>query len=213
MKKVLLFLFCAMASVAISAQTVSGTVIDADNNEPLIGVSVLEVGTANGIVTDIDGNFVLTVQEGAKLQLSYVGYETLEIQVGNKTNLGVIELKPEAVGLEDVTVTGQIAVQRKTPIAVSQVTALEIEERIGGGEFVEVLKSTPGVHANSGGGGWGDSEIWMRGFDNTNIAMMINGVPMNGMENGKVETARRALLKGKRAYMTCFALSAKGVFP
>ena len=186
MKKVLLFLFCAMASVAISAQTISGTVIDADNNEPLIGVSILEVGTANGIVTDIDGNFVLTVQEGAKLQLSYVGYETLEIKVGNKTNLGVIELKPEAVGLEDVTITGQIAVQRKTPIAVSQVTALEIEERIGGGEFVEVLKNTPGVHANANGGGWGDSEIWMRGFDNTNIAMMINGVPMNGMENGKV---------------------------
>ena len=88
--------------------------------------------------------------------------------------------------MEDVTVTGQIAVQRKTPIAVSQVTALEIEERIGSGEFVEVLKNTPGVHANSNGGSWGDSEIWMRGFDNTNIAMMINGVPMNGMENGKV---------------------------
>ena len=186
MKKVLLFLFCAMASVAISAQTISGTVIDADNNEPLIGVSILEVGTANGIVTDIDGNFQLSVSEGAKLQLSYVGYETQEINVGKKTNLGVIELKPEAVGLQDVTVTGQIAVQRKTPIAVSQVTALEIEERIGGGEFVEVLKNTPGVHANANGGGWGDSEIWMRGFDNTNIAMMINGVPMNGMENGKV---------------------------
>ena len=186
MKKVLLFLFCAMASVALSAQTISGTVIDADNNEPLIGVSVLEVGTANGIVTDIDGNFQLSVSEGAKLQLSYVGYETQEINVGKKTNLGIIELKPEAVGLQDVTVTGQIAVQRKTPIAVSQVTALEIEERIGGGEFVEVLKNTPGVHANANGGGWGDSEIWMRGFDNTNIAMMINGVPMNGMENGKV---------------------------
>ena len=186
MKKVLLFLFCAMASVAMSAQTVSGTVIDADNNEPLIGVSVLEVGTANGVVTDLDGYFTLNVKDGAKLQLSYVGYETLEVNVGKKTNLGTIELKPEAVGLQDVTVTGQIAVQRKTPIAVSQVTALEIEERIGGGEFVEVLKNTPGVHANANGGGWGDSEIWMRGFDNTNIAMMINGVPMNGMENGKV---------------------------
>ena len=186
MKKVLLFLFCAMASVAISAQTVSGTVIDADNNEPLIGVSILEVGTANGIVTDIDGNFELSVNDGAKLQLSYVGYETKEIAVGKKSNLGVIEMTPEAVGLQDVTVTGQIAIQRKTPIAVSQVTALDIEERIGGGEFVEVLKNTPGVHANSNGGSWGDSEIWMRGFDNTNIAMMINGVPMNGMENGKV---------------------------
>ena len=181
-----MFLLGAMASVAMFAQSVTGTVIDSDSKEPLIGVSILEVGTSNGVITDLDGNFQLNLTAGATLQLSYVGYETQEINVGKKTNLGTLELKPEAVGLEDVTVTGQIAVQRKTPIAVSQVTALEIEERLGGGEFVEVLKNTPGVHANANGGGWGDSEIWMLGFDNTNIAMMINGVPMNGMENGKV---------------------------
>ena len=188
MKKALMFLLSAMVSVTMLAQSVAvtGTVIDADNNEPLIGVSVLEVGTTNGTVTDLDGNFTLTVGSAATLQLSYVGYNTQEITVGKNHNLGTITLKAETVGLEDVTVTGQIAVQRKTPIAVSQVTALEIEERIGSGEFVEVLKNTPGVHANSNGGSWGDSEIWMRGFDNTNIAMMINGVPMNGMENGKV---------------------------
>ena len=188
MKKALMFLLSAMVSVTMLAQSVAvtGTVIDADNNEPLIGVSVLEVGTTNGTVTDLDGNFTFTVGSAATLQLSYVGYNTQEITVGKNHNLGTITLKAETVGLEDVTVTGQIAVQRKTPIAVSQVTALEIEERIGSGEFVEVLKNTPGVHANSNGGSWGDSEIWMRGFDNTNIAMMINGVPMNGMENGKV---------------------------
>jgi outer membrane cobalamin receptor len=186
MKKIIMFVFCAVMAVAMHAQTVTGSVIDADSKEPLIGVSVLEIGTTNGVITDFDGNFELKVQVGAKLQLSYVGYETQEVVVNKHAHLGVIELKPEAVGLEDVTITGQIAVQRKTPIAVSQVTALEIEERLGGGEFVEVLKNTPGVHANAQGGGWGDSEIYMRGFDNTNIAMMINGVPMNGMENGKV---------------------------
>ena len=73
-----------------------------------------------------------------------------------------------------------------SPTAVSQVTALEIEERLAGQEFPEVLKNTPGVHANGQGGGWGDSEIWMRGFDNTNVATMINGVPMNDMEGGTV---------------------------
>ena len=188
MKKLLILFFSVMATVAMFAQSVavSGTVIDADSKEPLIGVSILEVGTTNGMITDLDGNFQINATAGAALQLSYVGYETQEIKVGKMHNLGVIELQPEAVGLEDVTIVGQIAVQRKTPIAVSQVTALEIEERLGGGEFVEVLKNTPGVHANANGGGWGDSEIWMRGFDNTNIAMMINGVPMNGMENGKV---------------------------
>ena len=188
MKKLLILFVSVMATVAMFAQSVavSGTVIDADSKEPLIGVSILEVGTTNGMITDLDGNFQINVAAGAALQLSYVGYETQEIKVGKMHNLGVMELQPEAVGLEDVTIVGQIAVQRKTPIAVSQVTALEIEERLGGGEFVEVLKNTPGVHANANGGGWGDSEIWMRGFDNTNIAMMINGVPMNGMENGKV---------------------------
>ena len=161
MKKLLILFFSVMANVAIFAQSVavSGTVIDAESKEPLIGVSVLEVGTNNGLITDLDGNFQLGVATGATLQLSYVGYETQEVNVGKKTNLGVIELMPEAVGLEDVTIVGQIAVQRKTPIAVSQVTAVEIEERIGGGEFVEVLKNTPGVHANAQGGGWGDSEI------------------------------------------------------
>ena len=60
------------------AQTlkVTGTVVDEDNGEPLIGVSVLEMGTTNGIITDVDGNFTITVSESAKLQLSYVGYAT-----------------------------------------------------------------------------------------------------------------------------------------
>ena len=88
--------------------------------------------------------------------------------------------------LKDVVVTSQMAVARKTPVAVSQVPMSFIEEKIGTQEFPEILKSTPGVHANKEGGGYGDSEIYMRGFDNTNIAVMVNGVPMNDMENQNV---------------------------
>ncbi len=165
---------------------VMGNVQDASNADPLIGVSILEVGTTNGVVTDIDGNFTLIVKQGAKLQLSYVGYKTKEVSVKKAGDMGVIKLDGEAVALQDVTIMGQIAQQQKTPVAVSQVSALEIEERLGASEFPEVLKNTPGVHANGQGGGWGDSEIWMRGFDNTNVATMINGVPMNDMEGGTV---------------------------
>ncbi|MCR5050991.1 MAG: carboxypeptidase-like regulatory domain-containing protein [Paludibacteraceae bacterium] len=187
MKKIITLLFCLSTAVSMIAQTqkVSGSVQDAKTGEALIGVSVLEAGTTNGIITDLDGNFTINVQPGAKLQLSYVGYQTLELSAKNG-NLGLIKMDPEAVALEDVTITGQIARQQVTPVAVSQITALEIEERIAGQEFPEVLKNTPGVHANGQGGGWGDSEIWMRGFDNTNVATMINGVPMNDMEGGTV---------------------------
>lgn len=186
MKKLLpLFLF-ALYSLVVVAQDfkVSGTVVDSETGETLIGVSVIEKGTTNGVVTDFDGNFTLKVNTGATIQLSYVGYATKEVKA--KSNLGAVKLESEAVTLQDVTITGQMARQSKTPVAVSQVTALEIEERLGGAEFPEVLKNTPGVHANGQGGGWGDSEIWMRGFDNTNVATMINGVPMNDMEGGTV---------------------------
>ena len=187
MRKILSLCMCLLAASSLfaQAQKVTGSVLDAKTGEALIGVSVLEAGTTNGNITDLDGNFSISVQPGATLQLSYVGYQTMEIAT-KKGDLGIIRLEPEAIALEDVTITGQMARTQQTPVAVSQVTALEIEERLAGQEFPEVLKNTPGVHANGQGGGWGDSEIWMRGFDNTNVATMINGVPMNDMEGGTV---------------------------
>lgn len=186
MNKLTLIFGCLLLPCMVFAESlrVVGTVLDEMTAEPLIGVSILEEGTTNGMITDIDGNFTMEVAPGAKLQFSYVGYATLTLPA--KMNMGNIRLAPEVVALQDVTVVGQIARQQKTPIAVSQIAALEIEERLGGQEFPEVLKNTPGVHANGQGGGWGDSEIWMRGFDNTNVATMINGVPMNDMEGGTV---------------------------
>ena len=88
--------------------------------------------------------------------------------------------------LADVTITAQLAIPRRTPVAASNVSASQIEERLGNGEFVEALSYTPGVHPNRQGGGWGDSEIFMRGFDNANVAVMINGIPVNDMEYGTV---------------------------
>ena len=75
MKKIITLLFCLGATVTLFAQSqkVTGSVQDAKTGETLIGVSVLEVGTTNGIITDLDGNFSISVQQGAKLQLSYVG--------------------------------------------------------------------------------------------------------------------------------------------
>lgn len=192
MRKFIPFVLCLFAagSLFAQAQKVTGSVRDAKTGEELIGVSVLEAGTTNGNTTDLDGNFTLNVTPGATLQLSYVGYKTLVVESpkskDKSIDLGVIKLEPEAIALEDVTITGQMARTQQTPVAVSQVTALEIEERLAGQEFPEVLKNTPGVHANGQGGGWGDSEIWMRGFDNTNVATMVNGVPMNDMEGGTV---------------------------
>ena len=77
---------CAVIMMYAQAQKVTGLVLDAKTQEPLIGVSVLELGTTNGVVTDLDGNFTLSVQPNAKLQLSYIGYHPMEMLDDHRTD-------------------------------------------------------------------------------------------------------------------------------
>ena len=90
--------------------------------------------------------------------------------------------------IEQVVLTGvaDIAKDRKTPVAVSTIKEAQIVQRLGNQEFPEILNSTPSVYTTKGGGGFGDGRINIRGFDTNNTAVMINGVPVNGMEDGAV---------------------------
>lgn len=90
--------------------------------------------------------------------------------------------------IEAVVLTGvaDIAKDRKTPVAVSTIKEAQIVERLGNQEFPEILKSTPSIYSAKGGGGFGDGRLNIRGFDTNNTAVMINGVPVNDMENGAV---------------------------
>jgi len=89
--------------------------------------------------------------------------------------------------IKEVRVISNYGKDRKTPVAMSTVNAKQISEVYGGSaELPEVLKLTPGVYATKTGGGVGDSRINIRGFDQRNIAVTINGIPVNDMENGWV---------------------------
>ena len=91
--------------------------------------------------------------------------------------------------LEEVVVSSKvidIAKERETPIAVSQISAQEVLLKVGNQEFPEIMNKTPGVYATKQGGGYGDSRISLRGFDQRNTSFLINGQPVNDMENGWV---------------------------
>ncbi len=124
------------------------------------------------------------------LTVSFIGYADKQIafNVAKGTNLGVIKLAQDALGLDEVVVIGvaDIAKDRQTPVAVSTIKVAEIIEKLGTKEFPEILRSTPSVYATKQGGGFGDSRINLRGFDQRNTAVMINGMPVNDMESGKV---------------------------
>ena len=95
---------------------VKGQVRDA-NGEPVIGANIVEKGTTNGIISDIDGNFIISVPEDAVLQISYIGYVTQEIPVRGKSEIQII-LKDDTQTLDDVVVVGY-GTQRKKDVAGS----------------------------------------------------------------------------------------------
>ncbi len=168
-----------------------GKLVDSNTGEALVGAAVVEKGTSNGFATDLDGQFDLKLTPGTHtIEITFVGYETIEkevsIKAGQVIDWGTMKMKSKQIGLKGVNVIASVAVDRKTPVAVSTVNTLEIEENLGSQELPEVLNRTPAVYATKGAGGYGDSRISIRGFDQRNIAVMINGVPVNDMENGWV---------------------------
>jgi len=201
MKKNIQFLLMAVAlvfsSIAIAQSTVTGTILDSETNAPLPGVNVIERGTTNGVSSDFDGNFTIkTETNDGVIVISYVGFVSKEISISGDTNLGDIVLEASAFGLEEINIIASVAVDRKTPVAVSTIKADEISLKLGTQEFPEILKSTPGVYATKAGGGYGDGRINLRGFNSENVAVMINGVPVNDMENGRVYWSNWAGLGG-----------------
>ena len=190
MKRLLLLMIGLAVGYIASAQTVvKGVVVD-ENDLPLIGATVVVPSTTQGTTTDAGGNFRIELRNDANaVQISYLNYKTATLSVDRSLknyDLGTIKMQPEAIAMEDVVIMQSVAVQRRTPVAVSTIPQQEIEFKLGGQEFPEILKSTPGVYATKDGGGFGDSKINMRGFKSANIAVMINGVPVNDMEWGGV---------------------------
>lgn len=194
MRKLLLLLILLGSASMYAQNTVSGTIIDAESGTPLLGASIQLSGTSTGVVTDFDGNFNLKVGvDAGRLRVSYIGYKSrnLDFTVTNgQANLGSVKLNADENVLGEIVLVGSglidLAADRKTPIAVSTISAKEVQRKSGNQEFPEILKNTPSVHVAGQAGGYGDSRMYVRGFDQTNTAFLLNGQPINGMEDGKM---------------------------
>ena len=186
MKQLLTVLVMMFTSLTAFAQ-VTGTVSDAETNEPLAAATVVIKGTTTGVSTGFDGSFSISATPRRdSLQISFVGYETQTVMAMDGL---VILLVPETGVLGEVIVTSgviDVAKVRETPVAVSTISPVEIGLKVGNQEFPEVMNRTPGVYATKQGGGYGDSRISLRGFDQRNTSFLINGQPVNDMENGWV---------------------------
>lgn len=118
-KDILLLMLCLFCSIGAMAQTktITGVVSDAAG-EPIIGASVVEVGTTNGTITDIDGKFVLNMNPDGKIRVSYIGYQVQTIDLKGKTSFR-IQMKEDSEMLEEVVVTGYGGKQLRTKVTNS----------------------------------------------------------------------------------------------
>ncbi len=196
MKNWFLNLAFLLFTTVIFAQSgvITGEVIDGDYNAPLMGAGVQVKGTTRGVSTDMDGKYSIKVDNPTgTLEFTYLGYVTKAIPyklVNGKAHLKVT-LASDQQNLGEVVVTAKssvidVAQERKTPVAVSTIQAAEIVEKLGTRELPEILNRTPSIYATKGGGGFGDSKVNMRGFSSKNVAVMVNGMPVNDMEAGTV---------------------------
>jgi iron complex outermembrane receptor protein len=167
-------------------QSISGKV-SSETGEPLVGANVVVDGTELGAAADTDGIYTIKIDAGSyTVTASVIGYEstTKLIEVSGDVILD-FEIAISAVGMSDIEVLASRA-DKKTPVAYTTVSKEDMEIRLGSQDIPMALNTTPSVYATQQGGGAGDARINVRGFNQRNVAVMINGVPQNDMENGWV---------------------------
>ena len=179
-------LFAFMMPIFLMGQSVIGNV--SGEGQPLVGANVVIEGTDLGGVTDENGNFLIDVPAGdLDITASFIGYksQTLSVKVEEEVASVNFVLELNSLKLTDVEVLASRA-DKSTPVAYTNVSKEEMEIRLGSQDIPMILNTTPSVYATQQGGGAGDARINVRGFNQRNVAVMINGVPQNDMENGWV---------------------------
>lgn len=184
-RKILFALMAMLFSLSAFAQqqAVAGQVLDAQK-EPLIGVSVLEKGTNNGAITDIDGNFKLNVGANATLVFSYVGYQTQELRASRQMK---VVLQEDAEVLDEVVVIGYGSVKRKdVTTAISSVSTKDLDQRpiMSAGQAIQGKAAGVSVIQPSGKPG-GEMSIRVRGTTSMNGSndplYVVDGVPVDNI--------------------------------
>lgn len=219
MKTLRLCKWCVWVAMLLMAQnlfaqqlSVKGTVLSGTDHYPVVGASVVEKGTTNGIITDMDGNFSLSVAKGAIIQISYIGFVTQEIPVKNGNKLDII-LNEDVQALGDIVVTGY-ASQKKADLtgSVSVVKMDEIENMNTGNAMKSLQGRVPGMMVTTSGAPDGGATVRIRGIGtlgNNDPLYIIDGVPskrsMNELASADIESiqvlkdASSASIYGSRA--------------
>ena len=171
-------------------KTITGKVVDV-NGEPIIGANIIEVGTTNGTVTDVDGNFSLKVADNATIRVSYIGYVEQEIKTAGKTNFN-ITLVEDTQALEEVVVVGYGTQKKRDVIgSISTIRGEDLIRATSAGSFDAALQGlAPGLMVSNESGIPGSPvQVKVRGISSissgTDPLWIVDGIPIVSTNLGK----------------------------
>ncbi len=180
-----------LASMLFSQTLVKGRVVDIQSSKPVCGVQIfLKSLPYKGVVSDNDGKFEISVPDkNAILVFKFLGYRQKEINLksGKKDmKLGTVYLEKQIYSIDQVTVSSELVKNKNTPVSINEIPARKIKAQLSDNPLPVILNADPSVFAVRTGGGSGDAVLSMRGFKQENVALLLNGIPINGEENGLV---------------------------
>ena len=171
--------------------TITGRITSEAAGDGIVGANVILRDTNIGAAANNDGVYKISNAPlgDYTLVVTAIGFTktTAEVSISPGMTMTVdIAMAVESVQLSGLEVVAARARHRETPVAFTNIEKADLQFRLGSRDVPMILNTTPGVYATEQGGGAGDSRINIRGFDQRNVAVMINGVPVNDMENGWV---------------------------
>ena len=185
--KIILFVILLFATSTYAQFTISGVVTDASTGDKLIGANVYLPDEHIGAATDMNGEYSISVPAGThKMTCSYIGFDRMDRTIEVNADMTLNFAMKEYQFTLSVTVLSDRVKERETPVAYTNIDKRQMEFELGSKDIPLVLNTAPSVFATDNGGGSGDARINVRGFNQRNIGIMINGIPINDMENGWV---------------------------
>ena len=164
--------------------SISGEVLDASTGRPIAGANVIVDSGELGSAADEEGKYSIEgVEMGSSVTATAIGYDDLTLYADSE-DLN-FSLNAITIEMSELEVLASRATE-KTAVAYSDVSKDEISLRLGSQDIPLAMNLIPSVYATNQGGGAGDARINVRGFNQRNVAVMINGIPVNDMENGWV---------------------------
>lgn len=188
-KRLSLVLMALAMVVAVAHAQITGTVFEASTGEPIIGASILEVGTTNGVITDFDGNFELNVSEGAQLQFSYMGFQTQTLPAKNGM---VVKLAEDAIQIQEVVAIGYGSQKKKEVTgSVASVKAEDFNAGVKASPMGLLQGKVAGLNVinNSADPTQGGYTVQIRGFSTLDKGAgnaplyIVDGVPVSNIDN------------------------------